>query len=242
MTTVASSWLLRSTTMSTIAIIPARGGSRELPGKNLRTIAGRPMIAHTIAAAMDARLVDRIVVSTDSPQIASAARDAGAEVPFLRDPALATDESSTIDVVRDAVRRLEAAGAWVDEVVTLQVTSPFRKGQHIDSAIAAMRAARADSAVSVATIDEPVSVLGYLDVDGRFVRLKPLADLRRQASPQAVRLTGAIYVSTRPLLDSERLVGDRPVAVLLGGAEAIDIDTAADLARARRASRRLRRQ
>jgi len=226
--------------MPTIAIIPARGGSRELPGKNLRTIAGRPMIAHTVAAAMAARLVDRVVVSTDSPRIASAARDAGADVPFLRDPSLATDESATIDVVRDAVRWLEAEGARVDEIVTLQVTSPFRKGQHIDAAIAAMRAERADSAVSVATIEQPISVLGYLDGDGRFVRLMPMADQRRQVSPQAVRLTGAIYVTTRPLLDEMRLVGDRPAALLLGGAEAIDIDTVADLARARRASRRLR--
>lgn len=200
------------------------------------------MIAHTVAAALAARLVERVVVSTDSPRIATAARDAGAEVPFLRDAALATDESATIDVVRDAVRRLEADGGPIDEVVTLQVTSPFRTGEHIDAAIAAMRAQHADSAVSVAAIDEPISVLGYLDAGDRFVPLVNMTDGRRQASPTAVRLTGGIYVTTRPLLAIARLIGERPVALVLSGPEAIDIDSAADLAMARRVSRRLKLQ
>lgn len=225
--------------MSTVAIIPARGGSRQLPGKNLRMIGGKPMIAYTVAAALAARLVERVVVSTDDSRIAAVARAAGAEVPFLRDAALATDETATIDVVRDAVQRIEVDGSRVDEVVTLQVTSPFRSAEQIDAAIAEMRTQGADSAVSIASVDEPVSVLGYLDADGRFIRLVTPSDGRRQASPGAMRLTGGVYVTARRLLDKGRLIGDRPVALLLSGPEAMDIDSAADLAAARRACRRM---
>ena len=219
--------------MVTVAIIPARGQSTALPRKNLRRLDGRPLIAYTIDAARAASLVDRIVVSTDDDAIASAALTAGAEVPFRRPSRLATDTAPTVDAVLHAVDELERSGAKLDDVVTLQPTSPFRTGRMIDDAISLMRRVGADSAVSVAALDAPISVLGYLD-NGAFVTLARLADGRRQAAPTAYRLTGGIYVTSRNLLRTGVLVGGRPAAIVLDGLAAMDIDTKEDLEAARR--------
>jgi CMP-N-acetylneuraminic acid synthetase len=218
-----------------LAVIPARGGSRGLPRKNLRRIAGTPMIAYTIEAALASRRVDQVLVSTDDAEIAAISRKHGAEVPFLRPAALALDTTATPPVVEHAARYLEATGAQVDIVVTLQPTSPFRDADAIDRAIELREAAGAESAVSVAGIDMPASIVGGL-VDGRFrpLPLVPGSDLRRQAAPPAVRLTGAVYVTTRRLLASGRLFDEEPVALEMTGPAALDIDDLTDLRRARR--------
>jgi len=118
----------------------------------------------------------------------------------------------------------------------LQPTSPFRNGRMIDEAISLMRRTGADSAVSVALLALPASVVGYLEGTS-FVTLAHFADARRQAVPAACRLTGGIYVTTRALLRAGRLVGDRPSALVISGDAALDIDTRADLETARRRSR-----
>jgi CMP-N,N'-diacetyllegionaminic acid synthase len=222
-----------------LAVIPARGGSRELPGKNLRRIGGEPMIAHTIRAALAAKRVDRVVVSTDDPQIASVSRDTGAEVPFLRPAALAADDTPTLPVIDHAVRELEAAGAMVSVVVTLQPTSPLRTAAQIDAAIGLLERTRARSAVAVAPLGLPASVVGTL-ADGRFraVPMAPGADLRRQSAPLAARITGAIYVTSRGLLAEGRLLDDTPAALLTEGPSTIDVDDLNGLRAARRAMAR----
>lgn len=227
--------------MTTVGIITARGQSKQLARKNLRLLAGRPLLAHTIEAARGARSLDRVVVTTDDAAIARAAIVAGAEVPFMRPAELASDVAASVDAVRHAVAQLEAAGDSIDIVVTLQPTSPFRSAAHIDAAVDLLRRRDADSVVTVASLDIPISVLGYLD-DDAFVRLAEVSDVRRQAAPRSVRLTGAIYVTRRALLDEGRLVGDRPIALELEGTAAIDIDTAEDLAHARSIARRGRRR
>lgn len=224
--------------MTTVAIIPARGSSKQLPRKNLRQLDGRPMIVHTVEAARAARVVDRVVVSTDDERIAAVAGAAGAEVPFLRPAALATDEARTVDAVIHAVDMLEIGGASVDEVVVLQPTSPFRTGAMIDAAVDLMRRVGADSAVSVAPLGLPISVVGSRDADGLFRQLAIVGDVRRQAAPPAVRLTGGIYVTTREVLRSGRLLGDRVASVVLDGPASMDIDDEADLRRARRVAAR----
>lgn len=222
--------------MTTVAIIPARGKSKTLTRKNLRMLDGRPLIAHTIEAALAASLVDHVVVSTDDDGIARVAVSAGAEVPFRRPDQLATDTAPTVDVVIHAVEELERSSVAVKDVVTLQPTSPFRDGRMIDEAISLMHRTGADSAVSVALLALPVSVLGYLE-NTSFVTLAHFDDPRRQAVPPACRLTGGIYVTTRELLLSGRLVGDRPAALVISGDAVLDIDTRADLETARRRSR-----
>jgi CMP-N,N'-diacetyllegionaminic acid synthase len=225
--------------MLIIAIIPARGGSGELPRKNLRRIAGEPMIAHTIRAALGARRVDRTIVSTDDPNIARIARDYGAEVPFERPGELAQDRTPTLPVIVHAVEEVEAAGNPVSVVVTLQPTSPLRGSAEIDAAIELMERSGARSAVAVAEVGLPASTLGAV-VDGRFVAL-PMpagADQRRQAAAPGVRITGAIYVTRRDLLAEGRLLDEAPVAVVSRGAAAIDIDDLRSLRAARRAADR----
>lgn len=229
--------------MTVVAIIPARGGSRGLRGKNLRLLSGQPLIRFTIEAALASHAVDRVIVSTDNEAIADAAAIAGADVPFLRPEGLATDASPTIDSVVHAVEYLERTPPQeqIDLVVTLQPTSPFRTATHIDHAIDLVRQRGADSAVSVSALGLPGSVIGYIEGDGAFVSAYVDGDLRRQAARPAARINGAIYVSSRGLLREHRLLGARPVAVVLDGAAGMDIDDAGDLAAARRHLRRSER-
>jgi CMP-N,N'-diacetyllegionaminic acid synthase len=219
-----------------LAVIPARGGSRGLPGKHMRRINGEPMITYTIRAAIASRRIDRVVVSTDDPAIAGAARDAGAEVPYLRPEELAADETPTFPVIDHAVRAVESDGEAVSVVVTLQPTSPLRTAEQIDAAIALLDPPRVRSVVSVTALDLPASVVGGL-VGGRYrsIPMPPGTDTRRQGSPGAVRLTGAIYVTTRGLLAEGRLIDDAPAALLTDASSAIDVDDAQDLRAARRA-------
>lgn len=230
--------LLSSLAMTTVAIIPARGQSKGLPRKNVRLLDGVPLIVHTVRAALSARGVDRVVVSTDDPAIGAIAERAGAEVPFHRPPELATDSAPTVDAIRHAVGELEAGGGSVDWVLTLQPTAPFRTARDIEAALELQRSSGAQSVVSVARLDLPVSVLGHLADGDRFASLAPAGDVRRQASPQAVRVTGGIYLTARELLATGRLLDESPAALVVDDRAAIDIDSVGDLQRARRVARR----
>lgn len=225
--------------MLSVAVIPARAGSRGLPGKHLRSLGGIPVIVHTIRAALGASRIDRVLVSTNDEAIAAVARRAGAEVPFLRPDELAGDTTPTLPVIRHAVAWLEAHGATIGTVVTLQATSPLRDAAEIDATVALLDDPAVRSAVTVARVGLPATVIGALR-DGRFRALDgpSSGDARRQAAAPAVRLTGAVYATRRDLLDEGRLVDDAPAALLVEGPSAIDIDDAADLAEARRALRR----
>ena len=218
-----------------VAIVPARGGSRALPRKNLRRIGGRSLVELAVVVARASPSVDRVIVSTDDDAIAREAEHAGAEVPFRRPAELAGDEAPTIDVLRHACSALEAAGATIDIVVTLQPTTPHRTAELVETAISAVRDGGADSAVTVEDLGAPWSTVGYVD-DGTFHRSAFAgADERRQASPPAARLTGAVYVTRRTLIEEGLVIGPRCAAVATGGASTIDIDSLADLVRARRA-------
>ena len=223
--------------MHTVAVIPARGGSRGIPRKNLRLLGGVPLLVHTIRAAQAAELIDRVLVSTDDEAIARVSRNAGADVPFMRPAHLAGDDATTFAVIRHAVDWVEqSTGRRVDVVVTLQPTSPLRAAGVIDDAVRLVQDGTYRAAVTVAEIPFAAPTVGILS-DGRFRASVTLTDPRRQVAPSAVRLTGAVYVTSRDLLDEGRLTDGAPAAVLTNGAAAIDIDTAADLAAARRAMR-----
>lgn len=224
----------RISRVHTIAVIPARAGSRAIPGKNLRLVGGRSLLARSIEVARAVPEIDRVIVSSDSPRIISAARRAGAEAPFRRPAHLSGDEAPTIEVIRHAVTFLELEGRRVDVVVTLQPTSPFCTPASVRMALGHLADPAVDSATTVADVGLPASIVGTLE-QGRFVALgSPGDDARRQASPSLARLTGAVYVTRRALLDHGRLLGERPASVMTAGPEALDIDTPADLAEARR--------
>ena len=215
--------------MTTVAIIPARGGSRRLPRKHLRSLGGRPLIAHTLAAALEAARVDRVIVSTDDDAIAATARRAGAEVPFARPAELAADDTPTLPVIQHAVAWLEQRGVRVEVVVTLQATTPLRPAGEIDAVVALLDDPEVRSAVSVVPLDVPAGAAGWLSA-GRFVRAAG-----RDAV--AARITGGVYATRRDLLAEGRLLDDCPAAYVTGAASGIDIDTEADLRAARRAWR-----
>jgi CMP-N,N'-diacetyllegionaminic acid synthase len=212
--------------LSVLALIPARGGSKGLPGKNIRPAGGRPLIHYTIDAARAARTVDRVVLSSNDDAIIEAARTAGCEVPFKRPPPLATDEATSIDVVLHALDALPRH----DLVVLLQPTSPLRSAADIDAACTRLVECDAPSCVSV-TLAEHSPYWMYSLVPGH--RMKPLLPLppgsRRQDLPPAWRLNGAVYVARTDWLRRTRaFVGTDSVALEMPAERSLDIDTLDD--------------
>jgi CMP-N,N'-diacetyllegionaminic acid synthase len=209
-------------------IIPARGGSKGLPGKNLRVLGRLPLIGHAIASAREAKRLTRFVVSTDSAEIAEAARAHGAEVPFMRPAELATDEAGMVPVLQHAVRWLEASGGpRPDFVVTIQPTSPFRVGEDIDRTIAKVIDTGSDSAQTVVEASYHPFFMKTLDGD-RTAPLYPDSHtiLRRQDAPAVYQPSGAVYVTRYDLLMRDgRVLGKDNRAIVMGFEASANVDT-----------------
>ncbi len=220
-------------TASTVAIIPARGGSKGLPGKNLRLLAGRPLLAYSIDAALHCAGILRCIVSTEDPAIRAAALASRAEV-IDRPVELATDTASSEAVIGHALEAMAADGELPDRFVLLQPTSPLRTSAHLGECLA-LAAARPDarSVVSVCDSEHPPHK-ALIEEAGS---LRPLFDWEslsrpRQMLPRTVRPNGAIYLcGSRAFLASGSLY-DRPVLAFHMTREAsVDVDTAEDLVR-----------
>lgn len=154
-----------------LALVPARGGSKGVPGKNIRPLAGKPLISYTINAALRSEYQLRVVVSTDDVRIAEVSRAAGAEVPFLRPQELALDETPTLSVVQDALHWLKEHEAYEPEIVVLlQPTSPLRTAQHIDEGIRLLLETGADSVISVCEAEHSPYWMWRVDSEGRVTR------------------------------------------------------------------------
>jgi CMP-N,N'-diacetyllegionaminic acid synthase len=211
-----------------LGVIPARGGSKGLPGKNLRRLGALSLVGHAVASAREARRLTRVIVSTDSPAIAEEARRHGAEVPFLRPPALATDEAGMVPVLQHAVRWLEtSAGVAPDLVVTLQPTSPFRTGEDIDATIARVVASGADSAQTLSEAAYHPYFMKTLDGD-RTVAL--FADghrfVRRQDAPPVYQPSGAVYVTRyATLMAGGHVLGEDNRGLVTPFEASVNIDT-----------------
>jgi CMP-N,N'-diacetyllegionaminic acid synthase len=186
-----------------LGLIPARGGSKGIPRKNLRPLAGRPLIEYACQAALESRRLTRTIVSTDSPEIAEAAAAAGVEVPFLRPAALAQDRSTSGEVVGHALDWLrEHEGREPDVVVLLQPTAPLRQARHIDESIDLLLRSEADSVVSVAAVPahyHPRWQFEVIDGQLQIFTGEPLDKLvpRRQDLPVTYVRNGAIYAFFR---------------------------------------------
>ena len=183
-----------------IGIIPARGGSKGIPRKNIKPLAGKPLIAWSIEQAKKSKYLDQIVVSTDSPEIAEIARQYGAEAPFLRPAELAQDDSPTVDAIFHVLQFFDTQGEHFDLVVLLEPTSPLRKEDDIDRAIELFEthADRVDSLVSLGEVhmENPYIVK---QVEGGYVKPLILADSpihQRQQLPRTYFPYGVIYLST----------------------------------------------
>lgn len=214
-----------------LAIIPARGGSKGLPGKNIKPLCGKPLIAYTIEAALAAKSVERVILTTDDESIATAARKYGVEVPFMRPTELAQDDSSAVDVYRYTLERLnKGCSAAYDEFVVLQPTSPLRTASDIDAAIDLFRSRKADSVISVCEADHPPIWAKKIDGEGvlRDYFTESSGVKNRQKIPVAFMPNGAIYVLKSMLLDRGTYYSDRTFPYKMPVERSIDIDSRID--------------
>jgi CMP-N,N'-diacetyllegionaminic acid synthase len=208
-------------------VIPARGGSKGLPGKNLKRIGALSLIGHAVVSAREARTLTRFIVSTDSPEIAEEARRHGAEAPFLRPAELASDQAGMVPVLQHAVRWLESTGVRPDLIVTLQPTSPFRTGVEIDDTIARVVDTGADSAQTLVEASYHPFFMKTLDGD-RTVALFPDGKkyVRRQDAPAVYQPSGAVYVTRYHLLmDEGQVLGHDNRGLVMPFEASVNIDT-----------------
>jgi CMP-N,N'-diacetyllegionaminic acid synthase len=229
---------------SVLGVVTARGGSKGIPGKNLKLLHGKPLIAYTIDAARQSGVFDRLILSTDDAAIADAARALGCDVPFMRPADLARDETPHLPVLQHAVAWLEEHEAYrSDLVMILQPTSPIRQPHHIREAVHLIEDAGADSVVSVTAVsahNHPMRML-RVAADGAatlFVTGEPVRRRinRRQDLPEAWTMNGAIYLFRRSVLfDAEpSLYGARTAAYVMPPVDSISIDDPDDWAEAER--------
>ncbi|MDH4101510.1 MAG: acylneuraminate cytidylyltransferase family protein [Nitrospirota bacterium] len=183
-----------------MALIPARAGSKGLPGKNLMTLCDKPLLAWPVEAALKSKHVDTVVVSTDSEQMAQAARLAGAEVPFLRPPEFSSDTSSSASVIEHALSFLSGTGRSFDYILLLEPTSPMTETVDIDSALSRLDSNRtiADSIVGVSRSGAAHPVFSVLLDEGGTIRPyeggSP-GSIRRQDVPDVYFFDGSLYIS-----------------------------------------------
>lgn len=216
-----------------LALIPARGGSKGIPGKNVKEFNGRPLIAYTIAAARRSRYVDSVVVTTDDGGIAAVAREYGAEAPFLRPAELAADTSKTIDAVVHAVGAMEGLGRPHDVVALLQPTSPLRRAEEIDGAVEAFFSHGCLGLASVSEVSESPVLTRRLDRSGVLHPILPLpSTVRRQDMPRFWHVDGAIYINRADDLTPETSLNDNPIGYVMPKLRSSDIDSIEDFLRA----------
>jgi N-acylneuraminate cytidylyltransferase len=216
-----------------IAIIPARGGSKRIPRKNIRSFAGKPMIAHAIKAVIDSGLFERVVVSTDDAEVASIANAWGAEVPFIRPTDLADDHTPTVPVVADAINRCEALGWQGEYICCVYPCAPFIAADDLQGALAALRSSDLDYCFAVAEYSTAVQRALRRAPDGTMSPMYPEHELTRtQDLDKAFRDAGQFYWGCRTAwLTNPRLHGSS-MGFVIPGWRAIDIDTEDDWRRA----------
>lgn len=216
-----------------IAIIPARGGSKGLPGKNIRMLNGMPLIAYTIRAALESKHIERVIVTTDDVKIAEIALEYGAEVPFIRPSELALDNTQAIDVYLHAVEYLMSQGEErIDKFMALLPTAPMRNANHIEEAIRIFNEGKARTLISVKEAETPIS--WYFDKDSNNrIRNSEFgtgnAVTNRQENKSYYIPNGSIYILDYELLKKERTYYcDNTIAFEMDNEHSIDIDTQLD--------------
>ena len=214
--------------MQILGIIPARGGSKGIPHKNLVSLCGRPLLAYTADAVHESTRLTRTIVSTNDETIAATARSLGLDVPFMRPPELAADDTPMLSVLQHAAVMLAGAGFVADVVVLLQPTSPLRRGEHIDAALELLERSRAESVVSVVEVPHQFNPVSVLTLAGE--RLRPFLGgpvvNRRQDKPQVLARNGPAVLAVRmAVLSAGTLYGDDCRPLVMSAEESIDIDT-----------------
>nr|MBI3611649.1 acylneuraminate cytidylyltransferase family protein [Nitrospirota bacterium] len=214
-----------------IGVIHARGGSKRIPLKNIKLLAGRPLISYIVEAAVESRLLDRVIVSTDHHEIARIAREYGAEVPFMRPADLAEDVASEL-VTQHAVKFVEAQGYPVRIVLTMQPTTPFCSSEDIDACIAKMLATDLDTVLTACEVHERPEWMYRLDGDlaapftGKLVQGDAGIS---QKLPKLYIPNGAVWATRRAvLMDQGLLTGPKSGLVVMSRERSVDIDEPVD--------------
>ena len=212
-----------------LGVIVARGGSKRLPGKNIRNLSGKPLIAWTIDSALQSKSFTRLIVSTDSENIASVAKRYGGDVPFIRPSQLATDASGPIEVLQHALLCLETHTLKYDIVVLLQATSPFRTTKQIDDAIKLYLSSNADTLTSLCVVKENAYYQVSLLNDGSIIPVIPNGHLlSRKELPSLLIENGAIYILSATDIRNGNFYGEKTVGYPMDNYSSIDIDTMED--------------
>jgi CMP-N,N'-diacetyllegionaminic acid synthase len=219
-----------------LGVVPARSGSKGIAGKNLRSLGGKPLLARAAESAWESRVVDRVILSTDSEEIATLGRSVGIEVPFLRPSELARDESPMQPTIEHAVLELEGAGWHPDIIVVLQPTAPLRRGEHITRAVRILDSTDASAVVSVVRIPPQYAPHYAMKiVDGRLETFLPegIRVTRRQDVEPAYSRDGTVYAVRRDVVVLEHdLYGRDCHPLVLEPEESLVLDTEADWKRA----------
>jgi len=208
-----------------LGVIPARGGSKRIPRKNIMKICGKPLIQWTIEAGLGSEAIDRIIVSTDDEEISTISRDMGADVPFIRPARLAEDSICSYDVLEHALQMLREKYIYI---AMLQPTSPLRTAYHIDEAATLLCSKMADGVASVTEVEHPIEWCNTLPTSlemTNFVDSK-YGNIRSQDLPTSYRLNGAIFISTINRMQAEKshVYGKNMFAYKMTRSKSVDID------------------
>ncbi len=220
--------------MRILGLIPARGGSKGIPRKNIKLLHGKALIAYSIESALACSLLDQVVVTTDDDAIAALSKSLGASVPFIRPAHLAADHSPTIDTVMHALSFFEKDNQFYDAVCLLQPTVPFRNPEDINEAIQKFINAKADSLISVREVPHIYNPYWIYEQDPQtgFLKLAVSAEqiiTRRQDLPSAYHRDGSIYITKSNVVQTQKsLYGNKIIHHLMKRSPDINIDTMDD--------------
>jgi len=230
--------------MKVLGLIPARGGSKGVPGKNGKLLNGRPLLAYTIDVALKVEGLSKVVFSSEDPHLIDLAKQEGAVVPFMRPQELATDQATSLSVVQHALKQLQQNGETYDAVCLLQVTTPFRSVALVEQAIDKFIQSGYDSLISVQAVPHQYNPHWVFELSGEGTDSLQLATKddqiisRRQELPPAYIRDGSIYLTkTEVLLEQDSFFGTNIGYVVSDSETFINIDTAADWTRAEEIAR-----
>lgn len=231
--------------MRILAIIPARGGSKGVPGKNIKLLNGKPLIAYTSEIALQSKHLTEIMVSTDNAQIMKVAQGLGIKAPFVRPSALAEDSTPTIDVIIHTLRWYENQAVFFDAVCLLQVTSPFRTVAFLEKAIVKFRESGCDSLISVQKVPHEYNPHWTFEVNeqGNLKIATGEAEIisRRQDLPVAYHRDGSIYITkTEVILQQHSLYGKSTTFIESSSESYVNIDTLTDWKKAEELCKKLK--
>ena len=216
-----------------IAIIPARGGSKRIPGKNIKAFYGKPLIAYSIQTALESKLFDKIIVTTDDEEIANVAKKYGADVPFIRPEELSDDFTGTGDVVKHALEWLKAKGEAFDFACTIYATAPLLQSKYLIEGYNALKTSTAINTFSAAAMPFPIQRAFKVNDDGRCEMYTPEHYMTRsQDLEEAYQDAGQFYWTRIAQRSAEIMFGKDSIPIILPGYLVQDIDTLEDWQRA----------